>query len=42
VFQKLLKSVLHPEERLVEFSNEEAMAMVQGQLEHQVENGTTF
>ena len=41
VFQKLLKSVLHPEERLVEFSNEEAMAMVQGQPEHQVENGTT-
>jgi hypothetical protein len=41
VFQKLLKTVLHLEERLVEFSNKEAMAMVQGQPEHQVENGTT-
>jgi hypothetical protein len=40
VFQKLLKTVPHLEERLVEFSNEEAMAMVQGQPGHQVENGT--
>jgi hypothetical protein len=40
VFQKLLKTVPHLEERLVEFSNEEAMAMGQGQPGHQVENGT--
>jgi hypothetical protein len=40
VFQKLLKTVPHLKERLVEFSNEEAMAMVQEQPEHQVENGT--
>jgi hypothetical protein len=41
VFRKLLKSVPHLEERLVGFSNEEVMAMVQGQPEHQVEDGTT-
>lgn len=41
MFRKLLKSVPHLEERLVEFPNEEAMAMVQGQPEHQVEDGTT-
>jgi len=40
VFQKLLKTVPHLEERLVEFSNKEAMVMVQEQPEHQVENGT--
>jgi hypothetical protein len=40
VFQKLLKTVPHLEELSVEFSNEEAMAMVQGQPGHQVENGT--
>jgi GTP cyclohydrolase II len=40
VFQKLLKSVPHLEERLVGFSNEEAMTMVPGQPERQVENGT--
>ncbi len=40
MFQKLLETVPHLEERLVEFSNKEAIAMVQGQPEHQVENGT--
>jgi hypothetical protein len=40
VSQKLLKTVPHLEERLTEFSNEEAMAMVQGQPGHQIENGT--
>ena len=40
MFQKLLKTVPHLEELSVEFSNEEAMAMVQGQPGHQVENGT--
>jgi len=29
-----------PVERLMEFSNEDAMAIILGQLEHQVENGT--
>ena len=41
MFQKLLKSVPYLEERLVEFPNKEAMAMVQGQPEHQVEDCTT-
>jgi hypothetical protein len=35
-----LKPVPHLEERLMEFTNEEAMAMVQGQPGHRVENGT--